>query len=369
MWFSTSAITEGLMRGAEQLQGRAAKLSEQALDAGAKVAERVRDEAGARGLSDVFALDERYSGGTTLPSAGAAPWDAVPEQWSARKEEWAVLTRSLALESRTFTAGPRDSADASTEGECAALSAAGLEAVDWSWTDQDTEARTAASLKALEDEALNAVRLKLVPRAVRENAFWASYWWRVRELSKVRRTSQVRVLLDVLGAGADGGGAVADRVEEEEKILASVSDVVRQCEDEMKTSVDNAALLRRMQQRYATGGKSDSPELMESVYESCKYHKQKVATLMGRLEELPADRQASVPQDIGSRLEAVNVELGTVLTSYRRAGLAPESETEQAPAAAAAEPAPEAAAADDDPFGGPLPWEETGKTEISDDPE
>eukprot|EP00756_Hemistasia_phaeocysticola_P060768 Hpha_TRINITY_DN430_c0_g1::TRINITY_DN430_c0_g1_i2::g.27576::m.27576 len=318
-WFGGAADT------LKALQGRAAELSAQAKEAGVRAAEKVKEKAEERGLGEYLTLDERYTKqGKAQEASELAPWEQVPEAWAeGRAADWEVLVRALHSDEATFTVGPRG--DGLGEEEVASLEAAGVGAVDWSWAEGEVELRTRASEAALGDAGLSGVRHTLVPRAVKEGVFWSRYWWKLRELGKLRQTSQVRPLLRVLNAGGRPDG-VAERVEEAERGRRRAAETLRQCEEEMRTSSDNVALLRRMQQRtLAGGGKSDSPELMESVYESCKYHKQKVASLMARLEDLAPEQRVgklAPGSDLFVRLEEVNKQLGAVLADHRRGGFA-----------------------------------------------
>eukprot|EP01062_Namystynia_karyoxenos_P036986 TRINITY_DN26931_c0_g1_i2.p1 TRINITY_DN26931_c0_g1~~TRINITY_DN26931_c0_g1_i2.p1 ORF type:complete len:341 (+),score=76.71 TRINITY_DN26931_c0_g1_i2:70-1023(+) len=263
--------------------------------------------------STVFALEEGHvAAGPALP-----PWETPPAAWRpGRVEEWSTLVRELPADDATFLAGVPAGL---SQAEAAALSAA-----DWSWDDAQTDSLTPSSVAALQDKRLAAVRLRLVPARCRERNFWSAYWWKLRELGRLTTTAQVDAFLRVANRDPAGArvGAVVEALEAAARARHELEDLAKQCAEELRAASDNAALLRRVGQRHLAGKKMDSRELMDSVFESCKYHKQKVGVLIARLEELPPDKRvAGLGPELMGRLHAANAELGAAITEHRRAGL------------------------------------------------
>eukprot|EP00755_Sulcionema_specki_P038734 Sspe_Gene.111447::Locus_93529_Transcript_1_1_Confidence_1.000_Length_1044::g.111447::m.111447 len=324
-WFG--AAFESIKKQADQVTGQALQLTEQAKNLGAQLKSQLEEQSD---LKKAFELDERYC--AKKESVSDPPWDVVPEGWTGREKEWHLLITSLPLDPNCFLVAPRDPSTLS-DSEEAMLKACGMyEVLQFGFTDEEYEQSIPQARAAATDPAMVDIRLKLVPKWVSERDFWRNYFWKVRELGRCCDLSKVRVVLTVMNSdpdpypiddpstdkkrrknqgllqGDDKIQEILGKVEEEEKARQWVEGMVKQIDDEVRCCNDNVVLIRRVQQRANT----TSPELRESVYESCKYHKQKVASLLGQLDGMPMEKRGEAlgpESDLVKKLVAVNEQL------------------------------------------------------------
>eukprot|EP01061_Rhynchopus_euleeides_P004946 TRINITY_DN14175_c2_g1_i1.p1 TRINITY_DN14175_c2_g1~~TRINITY_DN14175_c2_g1_i1.p1 ORF type:complete len:179 (+),score=77.20 TRINITY_DN14175_c2_g1_i1:221-757(+) len=146
--------------------------------------------------------------------------------------------------------------------------------------------------------------------------------------------------------------------------------MVRVIKEEVKTSEENAALLTRILGR----GNSTSTDLKDSVYESCRYHRQKVAQLEEQGQDEAEENRLALPLDMlqqaASALDsAIDIyekgsQPGPSAASSPTAGQVPDATTAPQPPPEAASPSQadadvaQPATLSEDYFGGALPWED-----------
>ena len=152
----------------------------------------------------------------------------------------------------------------------------------------------------------------------------------------------------------------------EEENTRRIVEMVRTFESEVKTSEENAALLTRILGR----GNSTSSDLKDSVYESCRYHKQKVAQLTAQAEEEDEENRSSLPV---AGLAKAHTALSAAVELYEQG---PSEATSTSPTPEPASASPQAqdkpahspqgtqqpSALSEDYFGGALPWEDDTTT-------
>nr|CCC92715.1 conserved hypothetical protein [Trypanosoma congolense IL3000] len=152
------------------------------------------------------------------------PWEDVPKKWEDRKEEWRHLVSKLIVEDEgTFRYGPDRGF---SKDEKALLVQCGLN------QRLITNAHAVFNYDRDVHEGLLSIpeirqqRYNLVPGRIKEEVFWANYFWKVTALSFCSNEEQVRLLLTVLNAppAVQPRDMSSVRSVDEETVLSHVSD-------------------------------------------------------------------------------------------------------------------------------------------------
>ncbi|SCU69855.1 BSD domain containing protein, putative [Trypanosoma equiperdum] len=185
------------------------------------------------------------------------PWEDVPKGWEEKEDEWRHLVTKLIVEDEgTFRYGPNRGF---SKDEQALLVQCGL------------NQRSIADARAIFDynrdvhEGLLAVpeirqqRYNLVPGKLKDEVFWANYFWKVAVLGYCTNDEQVRLLLTVLNAppAVQPRDISSIRLVDEETVLFHVSDAQEAAD---------------MLVEYLTDDAPDGDMLLEAAAEACEGH-------------------------------------------------------------------------------------------------
>ncbi|KAJ9459457.1 hypothetical protein DIPPA_31727 [Diplonema papillatum] len=297
-WF-TDAMAQ-VKKSAEVFTEKAAELTDQvkknAIDVSGKIREQVESQESLSSLKKHFELDPQYSQqnrNKAEAADSAAAWCHVPESWTERGKEWEVLAKGVLLDDNTFLVGP-------------------CNRVAPSHINFERDAVTPEyELACIAFKPLAEARFQLVPKWVSDQNFWANYQWKLRELARSTTIRELEATLRSLNKDPiipplavgkrvknrgithenDVIAEIVARVEEERKTTQRLKDYAQQVGDEVSSATDNASLLKRVVAR-ANGKSSD---LIDSVFESCQYHKQKLTALLEQGEAEPASYHSALP--------------------------------------------------------------------------
>ncbi|CCW64227.1 unnamed protein product [Phytomonas sp. EM1] len=126
------------------------------------------------------------------------PWEVPPPKWAARAEAWRhLVSEQIVEDDGVYLYGPERSI---TEGQRNVLLEVGLNyhalLEKYNEFDYDRD----ISVKLLESRGIRQNRYILVPSRIKEEIFWANYFWKVACLGVCESETQVRALLTVLNA-------------------------------------------------------------------------------------------------------------------------------------------------------------------------
>ncbi|RNF11507.1 uncharacterized protein Tco025E_06652 [Trypanosoma conorhini] len=152
-----------------------------------------------RKVSKVY-TDTREEYGTRVEKEEtlSVPWDHVPENWVGREKEWRhLIAKQIVEDEGTFRYGPNRGF---SKDEQALLLQCGLNqrliTNAHAQFDYDRDVHTGL----LAPPEMRQQRYNLVPGKIKEEVFWANYFWKVAALGLCKNDEQVRMLLTVLNA-------------------------------------------------------------------------------------------------------------------------------------------------------------------------
>eukprot|EP00759_Apiculatamorpha_spiralis_P006388 PhF_6_TR13692/c0_g1_i1/m.22072 len=269
-------------------------------------------------------------GSTDQGTKNAMPyWDDIPASWVGRESDWAQLCFLLIEDVNTFLVAPSR----------VAASGKGIGAIDTTWTDATLSPEMVSQcLVAVKlCNPLHVRRFELVPRATSDTLFWSNLFWRLRELGKAN-SSQCK-LLEVLqmlnteptptpegaprkkniGVGNNGATieGIVKKVETWIRHRAKSETLCEGAKEDMRSARDNVRLLSTLNDR-------SDVELRESIFQSCRYQKQKLASRISDLSNCVTEGRAMVAlpevpsqgiESFFAALEDVIAELHAVNTS------------------------------------------------------
>eukprot|EP00668_Euglena_longa_P045860 GGOE01061542.1.p1 GENE.GGOE01061542.1~~GGOE01061542.1.p1 ORF type:complete len:366 (+),score=70.47 GGOE01061542.1:97-1098(+) len=243
--------------------------------------------------------EEIHSKGSVIETACEVPiWFKFPPLWDGhRKLEWTMLAKMLPKDENTFLVGPsRGMADS----ERAELERLGIHVVPI--LEEPVDNLMPCALLSLEKESdLDKSRFRLVPSKLTEPTFWRNFFWKCQELSKCTSSSQVESLLRVINcpvskreiAEAAGREKCEQQAEKLRGLLEPLHKVemgriwleehTPSIEEGIRTAHESIQLLQEVLDRSVQGSAAD--DLMESLFNSCKYRKQKISAVIGDLSE------------------------------------------------------------------------------------
>ncbi|KEG10159.1 hypothetical protein DQ04_04101020 [Trypanosoma grayi] len=187
----------------------------------------------------------------------AVPWETVPEIWADRAEAWRHLIAELIVENEgTFRYGPSRGL---SKDEQALLLQCGLSQrlIINAHSQFDYDRDVHEGLLTL--PALRQQRYHLVPGKMKDEVFWANYFWKVAALSLCKNDEQVRLLLTVLNAPP----AVKPR---------DTSSLRTVCEETVLERVRDAQEAADMLIEYLTDDTEDGDMLLEAAGAACEGH-------------------------------------------------------------------------------------------------
>lgn len=172
--------------------------------------ETVREDL-VEGVTAAYAAGEQAVATATTSAASAstppppppAPWEVTPPSWVDCEDEWQQLVRQrLPQDDRTFTCGPKLESEYTVSGverlEQHGYSIRALLALY-----QNEESTSQQLHDGLLIEELKAVRYRLVPRVVSDEAFWAAYLWKVACCAQCLMPQEVEVVLRVISGDSE----------------------------------------------------------------------------------------------------------------------------------------------------------------------
>eukprot|EP01060_Flectonema_neradi_P008958 TRINITY_DN16411_c0_g1_i1.p1 TRINITY_DN16411_c0_g1~~TRINITY_DN16411_c0_g1_i1.p1 ORF type:complete len:361 (+),score=89.69 TRINITY_DN16411_c0_g1_i1:93-1175(+) len=356
-WFSSALET--IKKGAEDL-------GEQAKVVGSKMQEEAKKLQDTELLKKTFELDPAYcpEKAPEVPEdEKKAPWERIPESWQNRKTQWVTLSKALCDDENTFLVGPQGRTGI-------------IDKIDFSLPDAPPAEMQIASN---EFKQLSTVRFKISPKWVSDTNFWVNFSWKLRELAICLSIEEVEERLRILntqpepqlpeGEYAKGKGitqdpsivqGIIDKIKAARDATAKLESLKATVAEEIKTCDENASLLVRI-----LGRNTQNSDLKESVFESCKYHQQKVQQLISQIEESDQETRFEVPTD------GLKIALQTTEAAIEKYHKTPAPAKQEQPATSSS-PSPKTAAPattsdekkpggipqQEDYFGAALPWED-----------
>eukprot|EP00667_Euglena_gracilis_P011387 EG_transcript_11625 len=271
--------------------------------------------------------EEIHSKVSNIEIASEVPiWYKYPPVWSGyRKAEWMMLAKILPKDENTFLIGPSRGVSDSERTE--------LEHHEVQVTcilEDPLDSLMPCALLSLEKGGdLDESRFRLVPSKLTEPAFWRNFFWKCQEVGKCKSMSQVEALLQIINCPLSKR-EVSDPAnrEKQEQQVAKLRDLlepvrkmeagriwlqehISKIEEDIRTANESIQLLQEVLDRSVQVSTAD--ELMESLFNSCKYRKQKISAVIGDLSE-HCPWQSEELQD---QLMQVNELLKEVLKQYR----------------------------------------------------
>eukprot|EP01006_Ploeotia_vitrea_P055624 TRINITY_DN68016_c2_g3_i2.p1 TRINITY_DN68016_c2_g3~~TRINITY_DN68016_c2_g3_i2.p1 ORF type:complete len:355 (-),score=41.56 TRINITY_DN68016_c2_g3_i2:1163-2200(-) len=269
--------------------------------------------------------EQKYNKGFSTTSGEDLPiWEKIPEKWQGdRANEWRALAQLLPKDHNTFLIGAERELgefEASCCKECGiAIDFAEYEKVD----ETKTSSCAVASLSSCKQ--LDDARFALVPKKVKDGIFWKRFFWKCGELSNCENSEKVLTMLCVLNtASIADEDQKAKRVGELKEILAEyleiegrrnwMKDNLERLTEETKTAQEASQLLTHYMEKCSSGGVDEKDkDLMESLFESCKYHKQKISSMLGEITTKLDDTTGNATVE---GLMKENEELQNVIKAY-----------------------------------------------------
>ncbi|ORC91245.1 uncharacterized protein TM35_000062500 [Trypanosoma theileri] len=201
--------------------------------------------------------------------ANSVPWNQVPENWIGRENEWRrLITETIVEDEGTFRYGPNRGF---TKDEQALLLQSGL--------NQRLITNTHAQFNYDRDvhegllvvPGLRQQRYNLVPGKMKEEVFWANYFWKISALSLCKNDEQVRLLLTVINAPPAGKprDISSTRTVDEETVIEHVKDAQEAAD---------------MLIEYLTDDTSDGDLLVEAAANACDGHAKQLAGYFKRTD-------------------------------------------------------------------------------------
>ncbi|PBJ77545.1 hypothetical protein BCY84_06237 [Trypanosoma cruzi cruzi] len=141
---------------------------------------------------------EEYGTSVVKEEPQSVPWDIVPENWVEREKEWRhLISEQIVEDEGTFRYGPNRGF---SKDEQALLLQCGINQrlITNAHAQFDYDRDVHAGL--LVPPGIRQQRYKLVPGKIKEEVFWANYFWKVAALGLCKNDEQVRMLLTVLNA-------------------------------------------------------------------------------------------------------------------------------------------------------------------------
>ncbi|KAH9577850.1 BSD domain [Trypanosoma melophagium] len=197
------------------------------------------------------------------------PWEQLPENWVGREDEWRrLITKTMVEDEGTFRYGPNRGF---TKDEQALLLQCGL--------NQRLITNTHAQFNYDRDvhegllviPALRQQRYNLVPGKMKEQVFWANYFWKIAAVSLCKNDEQVRLLLTVINAPP----AVKPR---------DVSTIRTVDEETVLEHVKDAQEAADMLIEYLTDDTPDGDLLVEAAAKACEGHAKQLGGYFKRVD-------------------------------------------------------------------------------------
>lgn len=234
-------------------------------------------------LQRLAEVSKRVSVGQSTPPPGAsdssvplAPWDVIPSKWSTREEEWKeLLIQVLPNDEGTFLSGAE--AELPQESK-ACLLQCGLNprVISEAYKVFDFDRDVHEGL--LTAPALRSQRYHLVPARIKEEVFWANYFWKIACLGHCDTDEQVRILLTVLNSPQP----VA--VSKQPEALATSGEQQHQQQQQqpeeasVKDAEDSAKLLEEYLRETPVGAVDEA--LVEAAIATCETQASSVRSLL-----------------------------------------------------------------------------------------
>ena len=367
-WFNSALET--IKKGAEDL-GEQAKVMGNKVQAEAK---KLQDTELLKKTFELDPLNQPEKKKDVSEDEKKTPWELIPSNWDNRRSQWVTLSKALCDDENTFLVGP--------QGRTGIINNINFELP----SAPSPEMQIASS----EFSALSTVRFRISPKWVSDSNFWINFVWTLRELTPCSSIEEVKERLQILntqpepqlpvGEYAKGKGitqppniieGIITKITAAKDATAKLDSLKLSVNEEMKTCDENASLLVRI-----IGRNSQNSDLKESVYESCKYHQQKVKQLISQIEESDEEVRFEVSTE---GLKAALETTEQAITKYHETPVvkketpAKETPTKETPTPSptaispkpAASPPPSTSVepnngvvAQEDYFGASLPWED-----------
>jgi len=238
-------------------------------------------------------------------------WDDTPAAWVGREADWSQLSLLLLSDVNTFLIPPTRVVPPPTE----------------PWTDLELTPEIVAQCVAAVAVCppLHQVRFDLVPKWTNEQLFWSNLHWRLREFGKCDGTvSTVAELLKRTNTesaesthrkkntGVTDNKAMLEeigkRYQQWVSIRSKCESLSTAAKEDMRSCRDNIRLLTSLDDR------SDG-ELRESIFQSCRYQKKKLATRIAEASSALTELMTTCVADVPTHgVEAVRGQCEETLT-------------------------------------------------------
>jgi hypothetical protein len=250
-------------------------------------------------------------------------WEHPPATWTDSPGQWRALVLGLLSNENTYLIPPVRLVEA--EPTKAALLTAPLAQLSLPPVPGPFDRDTAPNTKAIDSyEKRDELRYALVPRLVSEENFWANSVWRVKALRSTSSAPTAIALLRVLNTEPSepptdaeaprlrnvGNYENTEALDKIERLLATLREAEAWAATkrdtisaELKSCRSNLQLLRNLM-----AGATTSVELVESVRDSCAYHKAKLASHISDLDQVDSAQLMASP-DLQAPEGAVYTEL------------------------------------------------------------
>lgn len=298
-------------------------------------------------VKKLIVLDDQYSEAPVANSeplipvqaVAIAPWDDPPKQLRDRASEWKVLVEGVLHDENTYVIPPSRILAASSPA-LQRLEQLGELVRIRDEVESPVSVPTSFVDGVLSSSTIQELRYSIVPRFVIETHFWENAYWRITVLRGCQSIQAALDLIDVLNTETSARTDVRKRnigSWDNASHLASIRDKVRQEFDRSSWAQSKASAVREAIASASSScqlisslvAKRDASELGESVLESCKYHKVKVAALLGEL----GGAEAAVGTDLDpnggelhTQLENLNEQLRACIAAFGEMKAGVESE-------------------------------------------
>eukprot|EP01012_Entosiphon_sulcatum_P015382 TRINITY_DN20353_c0_g1_i1.p1 TRINITY_DN20353_c0_g1~~TRINITY_DN20353_c0_g1_i1.p1 ORF type:complete len:271 (-),score=15.54 TRINITY_DN20353_c0_g1_i1:68-880(-) len=200
-------------------------------------------------------------------------WDDIPQKWVGRHPTWDTVVQLICQDEMTFLIGP----DSATR----------TEGVEYEYNVSIDENMPRALLSVKQWPQLDQIRYSLVPARMKEPRFWTNFFWKCREVGKCESLTEVGDLMKKLNTSSTHPQesvfhTLLKPLFEEEHAWLWWQQNEGKIKEELETSQEGLSLFLSAQADY-TGHPTGNKELLESLLESCKYHKQRITILIGEI--------------------------------------------------------------------------------------
>eukprot|EP00906_Rhabdomonas_costata_P028365 RCo040200 len=248
--------------------------------------------------------EAKYSHEAVLDTTHEVPvWEKVPPLWAnGRAGEWALLVQQLIEDDNTFLCGFSESSSSSA---CSPK-------INFTFIENAADLAPCGMVSIERYPRLAEVRFRLVPRRVKETAFWQHFFWKCRELGNCSSATQVKEMLLVINCPR--GGSPEQRVSQElhldellvplfglEKNRLWLQERLQHYEATADAAKESARLLLDL-----LGSSPDISSIspaavappeprssavvpasadLDSLYQSCRFHKLMLSETLGEINE------------------------------------------------------------------------------------